>query len=111
MTLEYGFKKQGYNVRIARNGLEALDLLKAHTPDVVLLDVMMPEVNGLQTLSIIRQTPTLQHIKVVFLSARSKPSDIAHGLEQGADCYLTKPFSIKKIIEEVDQLLQVGPTH
>lgn len=107
MTLEYGFKKQGYQVRIARNGQEALDILQEHVPDVVLLDVMMPQVNGLETVAIIRQTPKLEHIKVVFLSARSKPADIEQGLKQGADRYLTKPFSVKKIIEEVDQLLHM----
>jgi DNA-binding response OmpR family regulator len=108
MTLEYGFKKRGYQVFIARDGGEALELLETEVPSVVLLDVMMPNVDGFQTLGAIRNTPNLSHIKVVFLTAKSKPEDVRKGLAAGADRYLTKPFSVKKIIEEIEQLLQAS---
>lgn len=108
MTLEYGFKKRGYQVFIARDGGEALDLLQTQIPRVVLLDIMMPNVDGFQTLAAIRNNPKLSNIKVVFLTAKSKAEDIRKGLEAGVDKYLTKPFSVKKIIEEIEQLVQVS---
>lgn len=106
MTLEYGFKKRGYQVFIARDGSEALDLLKKHVPKVILLDIMMPKVDGYQTLAAIRSNPELMGTKVVFLTAKSKAEDIKKGLDAGVDKYLLKPFSVKKIIEEIEQLVE-----
>ena len=84
MTLEYTFKK--------------------NNPDIIILDVMMPNVDGFETLKKIKANSKLIHCKVIFLSAKNRPSDIEKGLEIGADLYLTKPFSIKKVLEEVQQL-------
>ncbi|MGH1338861.1 MAG: response regulator [Aureispira sp.] len=106
MTLEYGFKKRGYQVFIARDGGEALELLQTEVPSAVLLDIMMPNVDGYQTLAAIRNDLKLKDIKVVFLTAKSKKEAIEKGLQMGADKYLTKPFSVKKIIEEIEQLVQ-----
>lgn len=105
MTLEYTFKKSNYEVFIARDGQEALDILKTNFPDVIILDIMMPMVDGFATLEQIRKDDNLQHTKVMFLSAKNKESDIEKGLELGADAYMTKPFSIKKVIEKVEELL------
>ena len=105
MSLEYAFKKQQFEVFIARDGSEALDILQHQIPDVVLLDIMMPNVDGYQTLTQIRENDSLQHTKVVFLTAKNKASDIEKGLQLGADKYLTKPFSVKKIISEILELL------
>ena len=105
MSLEYAFKKQQFEVFIARDGSEALDILQHQIPDVVLLDIMMPNVDGYQTLTKIRENDSLQHTKVVFLTAKNKASDIEKGLELGADKYLTKPFSVKKIISEILELI------
>ena len=105
MTLEYTFKKQDFEVFIARDGSEALQILEKHTPDVVLLDIMMPNVDGYQTLNYIRNQDSLKTAKVVFLTAKNKASDIEKGLKLGADKYLTKPFSIKKIVSEILELL------
>ena len=104
MTLEYTFKKQDFEVFIARDGSEALQILENDIPDFVLLDIMMPNVDGYQTLKHIRKTDGLKHIKVVFLTAKNKASDIEKGLKLGADKYLTKPFSIKKIVSEILEL-------
>lgn len=106
MTLEYGFKKRGYQVFIARDGREALELLQTEKPTAVLLDIMMPNVDGYQTLAAIRANPQLEGIKVIFLTAKSKKEDVEKGLALGVDKYLTKPFSVKKIIEEIEQLVQ-----
>ena len=105
MTLEYTFKKSNYEVFIARDGQEALDILKTNYPDVIILDIMMPMVDGFATLEQIRKDANLQHTKVMFLSAKNKESDIEKGLALGADAYMTKPFSIKKVVEKVEELL------
>lgn len=105
MTLEYTFKKSNYEVFIARDGQEALDILKTNFPDVIILDIMMPMVDGFATLEQIRKDYNLQHTKVMFLSAKNKESDIEKGIALGADAYMTKPFSIKKVVEKVEELL------
>lgn len=105
MSLEYTFKKSNYEVFIARDGQEALELLKSTYPDVIILDVMMPLVDGYATLEQIRKDKNLDHTKVMFLSAKNKESDIEKGMALGADAYLTKPFSIKKVVDQVADLL------
>ena len=105
MSLEYTFKKNNFEVFIARDGQEALDIVKTNFPDVIILDVMMPMVDGYATLEQIRKDDNLQHTKVMFLSAKNKESDIEKGLALGADAYMTKPFSIKKVVEKVEELL------
>ncbi|MBC5834082.1 response regulator [Flavobacterium sp. F372] len=105
MSLEYTFKKNNFEVFIARDGQEALDIVKTDFPDVIILDVMMPMVDGYATLEQIRKDANLSHTKVIFLSAKNKASDIEKGMALGADAYLTKPFSIKKVVETVLELL------
>ncbi|TCP22649.1 response regulator receiver domain-containing protein [Tenacibaculum skagerrakense] len=105
MTLEYTFKKNNFDVYIARDGGEAIEIVKSVKPDVVLLDIMMPNVDGYQTLEFIKSNNELRNIKVVFLTAKNKASDIDKGLKLGADKYLLKPFSIKKIVTEINELL------
>ena len=106
MSLEYTFKKNDFEVFIARDGIEALEIVKSNFPDVIILDVMMPLVDGYATLEHIRKDSNLSHTKVIFLSAKNKASDIEKGLALGADAYLTKPLSIKKVVEQVLELLQ-----
>ena len=105
MTLEYAFRKAAYKVFIARDGSEVLEILKTEIPDVILLDIMMPNVDGYTTLSEIKKNENYKNIKVIFLSAKTGESDIKKGLELGADAYVTKPYSIKKLTEKVEELL------
>lgn len=105
MTLEYTFKKHNFEVYIARDGSEALEILQNVIPDVIMLDVMMPKVDGYQTLKLIKENEKLKNTRVVFLTAKNKASDIEKGLKLGADKYLTKPFSVKKIVSEINELL------
>jgi len=105
MSLEYTFKKNNYEVFIARDGQEALDIVKTNYPDVIILDIMMPMVDGYATLEQIRKDTNLKHTKVMFLSAKNKDNDIKKGIALGADAYLTKPFSIKKVVDQVMELL------
>jgi DNA-binding response OmpR family regulator len=106
MSLEYTFKKNNFEVFIARDGQEALDILNKQLPDVIILDVMMPMVDGFATLEQIKKDERLQHCKVIFLSAKNKEKDIEKGLSLGANLYVTKPFSIKKLVEQVQELIQ-----
>ncbi|KIA83691.1 transcriptional regulator [Kaistella solincola] len=106
MTLEYAFRKAGYEVFIARDGSEVLELLKTEIPDLILLDIMMPKMDGFSTLQEIKTQEKLKNVKVIFLSAKNNPVDIEKGLEMGADDYITKPYSIKKLTERVDELLK-----
>lgn len=105
MSLEYTFKKKNYEVYIARDGGEALQIAKDKIPDVVLLDIMMPNIDGYETLKQIKSNRDLKDTKVVFLSAKNKTTDIEKGLQMGADKYLTKPFSVKKLVTEINELL------
>ena len=104
MTLEYAFRKAGYEVFIARDGSEVLELLKEKIPDIILLDIMMPNVDGYTTLSEIKKEEKYKNIKVIFLSAKAGENDIQKGLKLGADAYITKPYSIKKLAEKVEEL-------
>lgn len=106
MSLEYTFKKNNFEVFIARDGQEALDILEKQLPDLIILDVMMPKVDGFATLEEIKKDSRLQHCKVIFLSAKNKQKSIEKGLALGADLYVVKPFSIKKLVEQVNELIQ-----
>ncbi|MBN8567809.1 MAG: response regulator [Flavobacteriales bacterium] len=108
MSLEYTFKKQNFEVFIARDGQEALDILKTEQPDVIILDIMMPNVDGYATIESIKKNEKLTHCKVIFLSAKNKESDIEKGMQLGADAYMTKPFSIKKLVDQVNELIDTS---
>lgn len=105
MSLEYSFRKTGYEVFIARDGTEVLEFLKTIIPDVILLDIMMPNLDGYSTLEEIKKIERLQNTKVIFLSAKNNPKDIEKGLSMGADAFVTKPYSIKKLIQQIEELL------
>ena len=105
MSLEYAFKKKSFEVFVARDGTEALEIAKEQIPNVILLDIMMPQMDGYETLKRLRKDKNLKDTKIVFLSAKSKMADVEKGLEMGADSYMTKPFSIKKVITDVEQLI------
>ncbi|SEM27071.1 Response regulator receiver domain-containing protein [Chryseobacterium taichungense] len=106
MSLEYSFKKNGYDVYIARDGTEVLEFLKNMVPDVILLDIMMPNLDGFSTLEIIKQNEKLQNTKVIFLSAKNNPRDIEKGLEMGVDAYVTKPYSVKKLMQQIEEMFE-----
>ena len=107
-SLEYLMQKRGYEVKIARNGDEALALVGSFLPDVVLLDVMMPRTSGYEVCQQIRERADWQHIKVVMLSAKGREAEVNKGLSLGADSYVTKPFSNQELIAQIDALLGDG---
>lgn len=104
LSLEFLMKKEGYRVFIARDGAEAFDIIRQEVPDLLLLDVMMPLVDGYDVCRFVKQSPDYQHCKVIFLSAKSKDKDIQKGLDLGADLYIPKPFSTRELIAKVNEL-------
>ncbi len=94
---------EGYRVIEASNGLEALDRVREDLPDLVLLDVMMPELDGFEALRIIRETST---VPVIMLTVRDDESDKVKGLELGADDYVTKPFSPRELASRIKAVLR-----
>jgi DNA-binding response OmpR family regulator len=102
-VLRMNLEVEGYRVLEAHDGLEALDRLKADLPDLVVLDVMMPELDGFQTLKRIRE---VSNVPVIMLTVRDEESDRIRGLEIGADDYLTKPFSPRELQTRIKALLR-----
>lgn len=106
MSLEFLIKKSGYEVLIARDGSEALMAVDNDQPDVVILDIMMPKVDGYEVCDYIKNHRKMD-AKVIFLSAKGKESDIEKGYAAGADYYMTKPFSTKKLVNKVNELMSL----
>jgi len=104
-SLEFLLRKGGYEVRVARDGEEALRLTESFLPDVILLDVMMPLRNGFEVCRRIRENPALRPVKVLMLTARGRDAEREQGLALGADLYITKPFSTRELMAKVDALL------
>jgi two-component system KDP operon response regulator KdpE len=94
---------EGYQVVEASNGLQALEKVRQHVPDLVVMDVMMPELDGFETLRLLRETST---VPVILLTVKSDEEDRIHGLELGADDYITKPFSPRELISRVKAVLR-----
>jgi DNA-binding response OmpR family regulator len=105
MSLEFLMKKHGYNVMVARNGAEALEIVNSQVPDLILLDIMMPDVDGYAICQHIKSTKKLQDAKVVFMSAKTKEADIQKGYDLGASLYITKPFSTRDLMKQIQNLL------
>lgn len=103
--IEYNLTKEGFEVVTARNGAEALERT-ADLPDLVLLDVMMPELDGFETCRRLKADPRTSHIPVIFLTARSAEVDEIVGLEIGADDFLHKPISPRKLVARVRALFR-----
>jgi len=104
LSLDFLMRKSGYEVFVARDGKEALEIIKKQKPHVIILDIMMPEMDGYEVCQFIRNEEELKATKVIFLSAKTQPADIKKGLTM-ADSYITKPFSTKDIVSEVNEIL------
>lgn len=105
-AIEFLLRQSGYEVRTARNGMEALEAVEACVPDLVLLDVMMPLASGYEVCQRIRERDEWRHIKVVMLSAKGRDAEVNKGLALGADVYMTKPFSTRDLMARIRGLLE-----
>ena len=103
--LQVNFEMEGFTVLTAADGVEGVERTKVDRPDVVVSDVMMPRMSGLELLSALKGDPDTAAIPVLLLTAKAQQADVATGLEQGADDYVTKPFEPLELVDRVNRLL------
>ncbi len=106
--LSYNLRKEGYRVLTAKNGRKAIQLANEHEPDLIILDVMMPELDGIETCRELRMNPAHEHRVIVFLTARDEDYSQIAGFEAGADDYIAKPVRPRVLVSRVKALLRRG---
>lgn len=104
-SLSYVMKNAGFEVDSAGDGEEALEKVKAKAPDLVILDIMMPKLDGFEVCKQIRSNPDWNSVRIIMLTAKGRDSEREKGLELGADDYLTKPFSTRDILQRAKDML------
>ncbi|MDP2068606.1 MAG: response regulator transcription factor [Lutibacter sp.] len=102
----YNLKNEGYKIYTAKNGIEAIESAKKHTPHLIILDIMMPEMDGIEACEKIRSTIGLEHVLITFFTARSEDYSQMAGFDVGADDYITKPIKPKVLISKIKALLR-----
>jgi DNA-binding response OmpR family regulator len=105
VSLEFLMKREGYTVSIARDGTTALAAVREQRPDLVLLDVMMPGMDGFEVCAAVRADEQLAGVKILMLTAKGRDTDTAKGVALGADAYMTKPFATRELAAKVRELL------
>jgi len=108
LSLEFLMKKEGYQVRTASNGEEAMQAIREAKPNLVLLDVMMPRMDGYEVCQAVRSDPDLQDVLILMLTAKGREVEREKGLALGADDYVTKPFATRDLVEKVRVLIETG---
>ncbi|MFB3879714.1 MAG: PleD family two-component system response regulator [Armatimonadota bacterium] len=101
-------EQEGVRVTSARNGAECLLAIEDERPDLVILDVIMPVMDGFQTLRVLREREDTKELPVIILSIRSDDHDVLKGLSSGADIYVTKPFKMQELLLAAKRMLQIG---
>jgi DNA-binding response OmpR family regulator len=107
ISLEFLLRREGFNVLVAVDGEEALTKARAERPDLVLLDVMMPKMNGFDVCQALRADPELASMRILMLTAKGRETEVNKGLGLGADAYVTKPFSTKDLVVQIRSLLGI----
>ena len=105
VPVQFLMQQQGYSVLVAGDGHDALDMIYKYQPDLVLLDIMLPGIDGYEVCEIVRLNPKLRDVKIIFLTAKGREVEIAKGLALGADDYITKPFSNAELVTKVKMVL------
>jgi len=105
LALEFLMKKAGYETLTADDGEKALEAIREHRPDLVILDLMMPRLDGYEVCQRVRSDPALKKMIIVMLTAKGREVEREKGLAMGADLYITKPFSTREVVEKVRELL------
>jgi two-component system alkaline phosphatase synthesis response regulator PhoP len=106
VPLEFLMEQNGYQVMAAASGEEALDLISTFKPDLILLDIMLPDLDGYEVCQNVRGNPEQRNTKILFLSAMGREMDIVKGMALAADGYITKPFAISDVVAKVNELLK-----
>ncbi len=104
--IEYNLKKEGFKVLKAENGQEGIEVAKEHKPDLVLLDIMMPKMDGLEAVEIMRKDDDLKRIPIIFLTARSDENTEIESLNKGGDDFITKPISTTKLVSRIKAVMR-----
>lgn len=105
ISLEFLLKREGYEVVVAHDGVEALARVRAERPDLAILDVMMPRRNGFEVCQDLRQDPEFKDLRIMMLTAKGRDTEVSKGLALGADVYMTKPFSTRELLAKVKALI------
>jgi DNA-binding response OmpR family regulator len=105
ISLEFLMRRDGFEVAVAQDGEEALRIIREQRPDLVLLDVMMPKLNGFEVCKQVRGDLALSDTRIIMLTAKGRQAEVAKGLALGADGYITKPFSTRDLVIQVRSLL------
>ena len=105
-AVKYNLEQEGFRTLIAHDGASALELARRDLPDLVLLDWMLPEVDGLEVCRLLKQEPKTKSIPIIMLTVKSEETDKVLGLEMGADDYVTKPFSPRELVARVKAILR-----
>lgn len=106
ISLEYLMQREGFDVSVARDGLQAIAAIEHDPPDLVLLDVMMPGKTGLDVCQHVRSLDALRKVIIIMLTVKGRETDVAKGLALGANAYVTKPFSTRDLVAQVRSLLE-----
>ncbi|MFH5834079.1 response regulator transcription factor [Halalkalibaculum sp. DA3122] len=104
--IEYNLKKEGFDVLKAEDGEEGIEVAREHRPSLVLLDIMMPKMDGLEVVEVMRNDEDLKRIPIIFLTARGDEKTEVEGLDKGGDDYITKPISTTKLISRIKAVLR-----
>lgn len=104
--VSYNLKNEGYDIYTAKNGIEAVKIAKKIIPHLILLDIMMPEMDGIEACEIIRKTKGLEHVLITFFTARGEDYSQVAGFDVGADDYITKPIKPKVLVSKIKALLR-----
>ncbi|MCX5696987.1 MAG: response regulator [Candidatus Omnitrophica bacterium] len=105
-TVAFRLEANGYEVTSAYNGMEAIDKVHKDNPDLVILDIMLPKIDGYKVCGLLKKDPRYKDIPIIMFSARAQESDIKMGEEAGADAYITKPFEPQALLEKIRELLK-----
>jgi len=108
LSLEFLMKNAGHEVRVAKDGAEAISAFQEKVPDLVLLDIMVPKLDGYAVCESIRANPDWQHVPIIILTAKGRETEKEKGLSAGADDFVTKPFSTRDVVERVEKFLSAG---
>lgn len=106
LSLDFLMKREGFEVVVAGDGERALQAMAEQRPDLVILDVMMPKLNGFEVCQRIRAEPAWRGVPVLMLTAKGHETEMKKGLALGADAYVTKPFSTRELVAEIRRLLE-----
>ena len=105
-VVEFNLTQSGFNVHVAPDGRTAVDVARERKPDLILLDLMLPDLSGTEVLRLLRSNPSTRDVPIVFLTARGEEIDRIVGFELGADDYVTKPFSVRELVLRVKAVLR-----